>query len=291
MAMTDGAVATTLRPAATTAPPPAVSHEVIPPTCEGTLRDIAPLMEPSGAEAPSAPRRSARSWPTLSVVVPVFNEARTLRTLVGRVLASEFVTEVLLVDDGSSDESPTILAGLAQLPRVLVLTHPQNRGKGAAIRTGFAHASAEVVVVQDADLEYHPRDFERLLEPLAENRADVVFGSRFLSADGVRVPLALHRFANRVLTWFSNRLTGLALTDMETCYKAIRRELLAGLRLREDRFSIEPEITAKLARAPGVRIREVPIQYDGRRHAEGKKISWRDGFAALWAIVKYRFTD
>lgn len=271
-------MAQTLTTAAATTAHPALSHPVSTP--EATCVASAPIAVPA-----STP------WPTLSVVIPVFNEAPTLRTLVGRVLASEFVTEVLLVDDGSSDGSSSILLELDGTPRVRVLRHSINRGKGAALRTGFAHASSEVVVVQDADLEYDPQDYPRLLRPFVDAKADVVYGSRFLRGDGVRVPLVHHRFGNRLLTWCSNRLTGLDLTDMETCYKAVRRSVLQSLRLREDRFAIEPELTAKLARVPSARMFEVPISYDGRRHTEGKKISWRDGFAALWAILKYRFVD
>lgn len=280
--MTGNVAQTSVSPAATTASP-AVIHPTVR-RADGSTAPAAPSTVAPRANTPS-------HWPTLSVVVPVYNEASTLRTLVGRVLASEFVTEVLLVDDGSSDGSSSILAELESPPRVRVLRHVSNLGKGAALRTGFAHATADVVVVQDADLEYDPADYPRLLRPFVDARADAVYGSRFLGRDGVRVPLIHHWIGNRVLTWWSNRFTGLGLSDMETCYKAIRRDVLQRLTLRENRFTIEPEITAKLSRVPDARIFEVPINYQGRRHAEGKKIGWRDGFAALWAVVKYRFRD
>ncbi len=292
MPMTRIVTATTVPPAATTASHPAVIPEVLPRTGETEFLASTAVAELPGSESPVfVPRRANARWPTLTVVIPVYNEAATLRTLVGRVMASGLVTEAVLVDDGSSDGSASILAELEDPPRVRVLRHATNRGKGAALRTGFAAATSEVVVVQDADLEYDPRDYGRLLQPFVDARADVVFGSRFLAADGVRVPLLHHRLGNRLLTWLSNRFTGLGLTDMETCYKAFRRDLLHAIELREDRFTIEPELTAKVARIPGARIFEVPISYDGRRHAEGKKISWRDGFAALWAILRYRSAD
>jgi glycosyltransferase involved in cell wall biosynthesis len=239
----------------------------------------------------SPPTRAARTLPTLSVVVPVYNEATTIRTLVHRVLASAHASEVIVVDDGSSDGSSAILEELGSLHRVRVLSHAVNRGKGAAIRTGFAVATCDVVLVQDADLEYDPADFPKLLRPFAEAQAHVVYGSRFLRGEFARVPLLRHYVGNRVLTFLSNLTTGLSLTDMETCYKAIRRDVLQGIRLRSERFTIEPELTAKLARVPGVRIFEVPINYRGRVHAEGKKIGWRDGVSALWAIARYAVTD
>jgi glycosyltransferase involved in cell wall biosynthesis len=238
-----------------------------------------------------SPLRAPGALPSLSVVIPVFNEASTIRTLVHRVLASPCASEVILVDDGSTDGSGAILVELESLARVRVLRHPGNRGKGAAIRTGFGVASCDVVLVQDADLEYDPADFPKLLRPFVEAQAHVVYGSRFLRGEFARVPLLRHYVGNRVLTFLSNLTTGLSLTDMETCYKAVRRDVLQGLRLRSERFTIEPELTAKLARVPGVRIFEVPINYRGRVHAEGKKIGWRDGVSALWAIARYAVAD
>ena len=222
--------------------------------------------------------------PTLSVVVPVFNEAATVRELLRRVLASPVDKEVVVVDDGSSDGTREILAGL-DVPPVRVVLHDRNRGKGAALRTGFAAARGRVVVVQDADLEYDPAEFPVLLAPILDGRADAVFGSRFLGGPH-RVLYCRHRIGNAVLTFLSNLATNLNLTDMETCYKAVRREVLQALVLREDRFGFEPEVTAKLAWA-GARIYEVPISYSGRTYEEGKKIRWTDGVRALWCIWKY----
>jgi glycosyltransferase involved in cell wall biosynthesis len=222
--------------------------------------------------------------PTLSVVIPVFNEAGTIRELIRRVRASPAVTQIVVVDDGSVDGTRDVLAGEAGAD-VRVILHERNRGKGAALRTGFAAATGDVVVVQDADLEYDPAEYPVLLAPIADGRADAVFGSRFLGG-AHRVLYQRHRLGNSLLTAFSNLVTNLNLTDMETCYKAVRRPLLAGISLAEDRFGFEPEITAKLARA-GARIYEVPISYSGRTYEEGKKIGWRDGLRALWCIWKY----
>ncbi len=220
----------------------------------------------------------------LSVVVPVFNEQDTVAELLRRVLDSPVVQEVIVVDDGSTDETPARLAQLDD-ERIHVLTQPQNQGKGAAVRAGFARATAPIVVIQDADLEYDPAEYPRLVEPIVSGRADAVFGSRFLSGPS-RVLYYKHRLGNGFLTFLSNWATDLNLTDMETCYKAIRRDLLQSLELQQDRFGIEPELTAKLARAEA-RIYEVPISYRGRTYAEGKKIGWRDGVQAIWCIWKY----
>ena len=222
--------------------------------------------------------------PTLTVVVPVFNEAATVRELLRRVLAAPVEKEVVVVDDGSSDGTREILASI-EAPDVRVILHERNRGKGAALRTGFSAARGRVVVVQDADLEYDPAEFPVLLAPILDGRADAVFGSRFLGGPH-RVLYARHRLGNAVLTLLSNLATNLNLTDMETCYKAVRREVLQSLVLREDRFGFEPEVTAKLAWA-GARIYEVPISYSGRTYEEGKKIRWTDGVRALWCIWKY----
>lgn len=228
----------------------------------------------------------------LSVVMPVYNEQRTLREIVAQVLAVPIPKELILVDDGSKDASRTILAELAAAhPELRVFEHPQNRGKGAALRTGFEQARGAVVIVQDADLEYDPRDYPVLLAPILRGEADVVYGSRYLIDErdpGRERDHFYHYFGNRVLTFCSNLFTGLNLTDMETCYKCFRREVLRDLRIQSRRFTVEPEFTAKVARLP-VRIHEVPIRYRGRKYSEGKKITWRDGLAALWAIVKYRW--
>ena len=226
--------------------------------------------------------------PTLSVVVPVFNEAATVRELLRRVTASPVRKEIVVVDDGSTDGTREILASEASASGdtvLRVILHPANRGKGAALRTGFAAARGDVVVVQDADLEYDPAEYPRLLAPILDGRADAVFGSRFLSGDH-RVLYFQHRLGNALLTFLSNLATNLNLTDMETCYKAVRRPLLQALPLREDRFGFEPEVPARLARA-GARIYEVPVSYSGRTYEEGKKIGWRDGVRALWCIWKY----
>lgn len=223
--------------------------------------------------------------PSLSVVVPCFNEEATIATLVEQVLASPWVSEIVVVDDGSSDGSREVLAGLSD-PRVSVVLHDRNQGKGAALRTGFAKATADFVVVQDADLEYDPSEYGVLLEPLLDDRADVVFGSRFLSGRPHRVLYFWHSMGNRFLTLLSNMFTDLNLTDMETCYKCFRRSVIQSIEIEEDRFGFEPEITAKLARGK-FRIYEVGISYSGRTYAEGKKIGWRDGVRAVYCIVRY----
>lgn len=223
--------------------------------------------------------------PCLSVVVPCYNEEATIRTLVGQVLESPWVAQVIVVDDGSKDRSRQILATLDDA-RVTVVLHDVNKGKGAALRTGFAHATSDFVVVQDADLEYDPGEYGVLLEPLLDDRADVVFGSRFLSGRPHRVLYFWHSMGNRFLTLLSNMFTDLNLSDMETCYKCFRREVIQQIQIEEDRFGFEPEITAKLARGRH-RIFEVGISYSGRTYAEGKKIGWRDGVRAVYCILRY----
>jgi glycosyltransferase involved in cell wall biosynthesis len=229
----------------------------------------------------------------LSVLMPVHNEARTLRTIVRRVLDAPIDGEIELVavDDGSTDRSLEILEELARGDdRIVVVRHPRNRGKGAAIRTAIATMTGDVAVVQDSDLEYDPVEFPRLLKPIVEDRADAVFGSRFAASPERRVLLYWHSLGNRILTWFANVLNDLNLTDMETCYKAVRADLLKELRLRSERFGIEPEMTTRLAQS-GARIYEVPISYYGRTYAEGKQIGWRDGLEAMWLLFKFRFID
>lgn len=226
--------------------------------------------------------------PCLSVVIPCYNEVTTVAHVVKRVLDSPWVAEVILVDDGSTDGTRELLGDLASeadVP-VRVVLHPHNRGKGAALRTGFAEATSPYVIVQDADLEYDPGEFGNLLLPLIDGRADVVYGSRFVSDRPHRVLYYWHSVGNKVLTILSNMFTDLNLTDMETCYKAFRREVLDAIDLKEDRFGIEPEITAKVA-AGRWRVFEVGISYSGRTYEEGKKIGWKDGVRAVYCIVRY----
>ncbi|HUT78599.1 MAG TPA: glycosyltransferase family 2 protein [Polyangia bacterium] len=222
----------------------------------------------------------------LDVIMPVFNETGTLREIAARVLAQSQVARLIAVDDGSADSTAAVLDELARADgRVLVLSHPVNRGKGAAIRTGLAHVEADAVVIQDADLEYDPDQYGALLAPLEAGEADVVFGSRYVGGampDGQAMTAYL---ANRLLTFVSNRLTGLRLTDMETCYKCFSREVARGLELTEDRFGIEPEIAALIAQV-GFRVREVPIRYRGRNRSSGKKIGPRDGVDALKVMIR-----
>ena len=225
----------------------------------------------------------------LSVLVPVYNEERTLRTVIERVRTVQLPMEVVCVDDFSRDRSGAILDELKRDGLVDVVVHqPRNMGKGAAIRTALHASTGNVVVVQDADLEYDPADWPTLLQPILDGRADAVFGSRFLGGPH-RVLYYWHSVGNGVLTTFSNMLTNLNLTDMETCYKAVRGELARSLRLTSDRFGFEPEITARLAQAHA-RIYEVPISYSGRTYAEGKKIGWSDGAAAFWHILRFNLT-
>ncbi|HMC39992.1 MAG TPA: glycosyltransferase family 2 protein [Acidimicrobiales bacterium] len=224
-------------------------------------------------------------FPCLSVVVPCYNEEQTIKDLLGRVLASPWVAEVVVVDDGSTDQTLTQIREVSD-PKVRLIVQPRNQGKGAALRRGFAEATADFVIVQDADLEYDPGEYGTMLEYLVAGKADVVFGSRFMSDRPHRVLYYWHSVGNRLLTAASNMFTNLNLTDMETCYKAFRREVIQSLDLREDRFGIEPEITAKVARG-GYRIYEVGISYQGRTYAEGKKIGWRDGFQAARCIIRY----
>jgi glycosyltransferase involved in cell wall biosynthesis len=224
------------------------------------------------------------------VVIPCYNESATIEPLLRRVAGESTRKEILVVDDGSKDDSVAIVERLAPELGVRLIRHSHNQGKGAALKTGFAAATGNVVVIQDADLEYDPEEYPRLLRPIVEGKADVVFGSRFLVREYARVHLYSHYLGNRMLTVVSNLFTGLNLTDMETCYKMFRAEVVQKINLKSRRFDVEPEITAKVARLK-CRVYEVPISYSGRDFSEGKKISWRDGFAALRAIVKFRFVD
>jgi glycosyltransferase involved in cell wall biosynthesis len=223
----------------------------------------------------------------LSVIMPIYNEAHTVRQVIDTVLAQPLVGELICIDDCSSDGTSEVLDQAAvELPQIKVFHHAVNQGKGAAIRTGINHVTLPYVIIQDADLEYDPAEYSKILGPIIDGRADVVFGSRFIGSDAHRVLYFWHSVGNRFLTILSNMFTNLNLTDMETCYKAFRREIIQGISIKENRFGFEPEITAKVARKE-VRIYEVGISYNGRTYAEGKKIGWKDGFRAIWCIVKY----
>jgi glycosyltransferase involved in cell wall biosynthesis len=247
---------------------------------------------------PASVRRSGGSFlefksnadiaPCLGVVMPVYNEQATVAEVIRTVLAQRPVQELVVVNDASTDGTREVLERLADgEPRLRLVHHAVNQGKGAALRTGFAHVTAPIVIIQDADLEYDPAEYHHLLAPILADKADVVFGSRFQGAGAHRVLYFWHAVANKILTLLSNMTTNLNLTDMETCYKVFRREVLTRIAVEENRFGFEPEITAKVARL-GVRIYEVPISYYGRTYAEGKKIGWKDALRAIWCILKYR---
>jgi glycosyltransferase involved in cell wall biosynthesis len=226
---------------------------------------------------------------TLSVIIPVYNEHRTLNTILERVLETELADEILLIDDGSTDGTRDLLTALEGRQGIRVIFHEQNRGKGAAVRTGISVATGDVVLIQDADLEYDPRDYPTLLKPIEEDKADVVFGSRFMGGPR-RVTMFWHMLANHLLTLITNVLYDTILTDMETGYKVFRREILNNINLRANRFDFEPEFTAKILKQKA-RIFEVPISFNPRSYAEGKKITLKDAFKAVWVLIKYRFVD
>ena len=225
----------------------------------------------------------------ISIVIPIYNEQETLETLIAKVNAVDYHKEIILVDDFSTDGSRAILESYENKENFKVLYHKRNQGKGAALRTGFSNVSGDIIIIQDADLEYNPSDYGTLLEPILDGRADVVYGSRFLGGPH-RVLFFWHYVGNLLLTTFSNMLTNVNLTDMETGYKAFTKEVKERLTFKCDRFGFEPEFTAKVAKN-NFRIYEVPISYSGRDYSEGKKITWKDGVAAIWYIFKFRFTN
>lgn len=234
----------------------------------------------------------------LSVLVPVYNEAATVEEVLRRVRSVRLPKEIIVVDDGSTDGTREILKRLAQeaaaendsLNRLKVVFQPENRGKGAAIRTGLDHVTGDIVIIQDADLEYDPQDYMKLLDPILSGKADVVYGSRFYGGGPHRVLFFWHYLGNQIVTFFSNILTNLNLTDMEVGYKVFRAEVIRNLPIRSNRFGFEPEITVKVAKRR-CRVYEVPISYHGRTYAEGKKITWKDGIAALYFLIRFRIKD
>ena len=253
------------------------------------LDSLANQLNAEDAYVPQNPPAPAEVDVLVSIVVPIFNEINTIRKITARLLAIPLNTEIVMVDDGSTDGTIEELQKLKTLPNVKIIIKPQNEGKGAALRTGFEHTTGSIVLVQDADLEYDPRDIPGLLQPILNNEADVVYGSRFL-ADGHENSSFIHRLGNRVLTMASNFTTGLELTDMETCYKVFRGNVIRDIPVRQDRFGFEPEITAKIARR-GCRVKELPIRYVARDWQEGKKIGIKDAISALFCILRYAIVD
>ncbi len=226
----------------------------------------------------------------LSVIIPCYNELATVEELIASVRAAPVDNiEIIVVDDGSSDGTIELLEKLADHEIDIFVKHPENRGKGAAIRTGIQHATGDYIIIQDADLEYDPQEYPKLLKPILENDADVVYGSRFLGGETHRVLFYWHSLGNRFLTLLCNMLSNLNLTDMETCYKVFKKDIIKDITICENRFGFEPEITLKVSRIPNIKIYEVSISYFGRSYGEGKKINWKDGVRAIYCIIKYGF--
>ena len=221
----------------------------------------------------------------LSIIIPVYNEKETINDIIDAVVATPYRKEIIIVDDCSTDGTRNILTKIKK-DGLKVYMHDKNQGKGAALQTGFSHATGDIILIQDADLEYDPQEYSTLINPILEGKADVVYGSRFAGHGAHRVFYFWHYMGNRFLTFLSNLFTNLNLTDMEACYKAFTREAIAGVKIKEKRFGFEPEITAKMARKK-LRIYEVPISYYGRTYEEGKKVTWKDGLRAMWCIIKY----
>lgn len=236
---------------------------------------------------------TAKPAERISILIPIYNEVRFLLTLLARVEEVDFCglnKEIILVDDGSTDGTLDLLKPYETKPPYKVIYHPHNMGKGAALRTGIQHATGDIIVIQDADLEYDPKDYPELIQLILDGKADVVYGSRLTAGKPVRAFNVLHYFGNKLLTLITNILYNTTLTDMETCYKAFRTEVIKPIKIRSNRFDFEPEITAKVLKQK-IRLFEAPISYNGRNFEEGKKITWRDGIVAVWALLKYRFVD
>ena len=261
-----------------------------------SLQDAAPAVawQSISSNPESNKLDSSSAFSSISIIIPCFNEKSTIADILQAVQSVKipYHKEIIIIDDCSSDGTREILATLQPSQEncsLHILYHKKNQGKGAALRTGIAKASGDIVLIQDADLEYDPNEYPKLLAPFEKGVADVVFGSRFVSGESHRVLYFWHRMANGFLTLLSNMMTNLNLTDMETCYKVFKREIIQAITIEENRFGFEPEITAKIAKIKGIRIYEVGISYYGRTYEEGKKIGLKDGFRALWAICKYRF--